>query len=149
MISYLSLFAASFLSATLLPGFSEVTFAGLIAAGGDVLLLWLVATAGNTLGSVVNWLLGRYLLHFSNRAWFPVSQTELDRAGGWFRRYGVWSLLFAWLPIIGDALTLIAGIMRVNFPLFFILTAVGKAVRYAILAGALYQLDGLAPFLGA
>ena len=112
-------------------------FAGMMAAGYDPLSLWLWATAGNTLGAAVNWLLGRYLLHFQERRWFPFKTDSLKRAQAWFQRYGVWSLLFAWLPIGGDALTFIAGVMRVRFPIFFVLTGIGKGARYAILLGFL------------
>lgn len=133
MDAYLGLFASAFLAATLLPAYSEIVFAGLIATGYDPLAVWLWASAGNTLGSAVNWLLGRYLLHFQDRRWFPFRQDKLGIAQRWFQRYGVWSLLLAWMPVGGDALTFIAGIMRVNFILFITLTAIGKASRYAIL----------------
>ena len=83
----------------------------------------------------MNWALGRYLLHFSDRRWFPFKPDSLGLAQRWFQRYGVWSLLFAWLPIGGDALTFIAGVMRVRFPIFLLLTAVGKSTRYALLLG--------------
>ncbi|MEM9759627.1 MAG: YqaA family protein [Pseudomonadota bacterium] len=110
-------------------------FLGFLAAGGDPLALWLAASLGNSLGSVCNWLLGRYLLHFENRPWFPVSRARLGRSQHWFQRYGRWSLLFAWLPVGGDGLTFIAGVMRVPFVQFFVLTALGKSARYAFLLG--------------
>jgi len=135
MTPYLSLFATSFLAATLLPAYSEVVFAGLQQAGYDPLALWAWATAGNTLGAAVNWGLGRYLLHFEDRRWFPFRLDTLGKAQQWFQRYGVWSLLLAWLPIGGDALTFIAGVMRVRFDLFLLLTAIGKGARYAMLLG--------------
>jgi membrane protein YqaA with SNARE-associated domain len=91
-----------------------------------------VASLGNVLGAVVNWVLGRFCLHWRDRRWFPVDKENLDRAGRWFSRYGVWSLLLAWVPIIGDPLTFAAGILRVNFWLFLILVAIGKAGRYAV-----------------
>lgn len=125
----------SFLAATLLPGGSELLFAGLLAAGHDPLALWLWATTGNTLGSAVNWVLGRWLLRFRERRWFPFRADTVERAQSWFQRYGVWSLLFAWAPVVGDPLTFIAGVMRVRFPLFILLTAVGKGARYAIVLG--------------
>jgi membrane protein YqaA with SNARE-associated domain len=134
---YLGLFASAFLAATLLPAYSEVLFAALLTAGHDPLTLWAWATAGNTLGSAVNWLLGRYLLHFQNRRWFPFRADRLGVAQRWFQRYGVWSLLFAWLPVGGDALTFVAGVMRVRFLLFFVLTLVGKGARYALLLAAM------------
>lgn len=137
MDAYLSLFFSAFLAATLVPAYSELLFAALIAAGHDPLLLWLWASAGNTLGSAVNWVLGRYLLHFQHRRWFPFKEKNMALAQGWFQKYGVWSLLMAWLPIGGDALTFIAGIMRVRFSVFIVLTAIGKGSRYAILLGVL------------
>lgn len=133
MDAYTSLFLSAFLAATLVPAYSEVVFAGLVAAGYDPLALWLWASAGNTLGSAVNWGLGRYLLHFQDRRWFPFKPGSLGTAQRWFQKFGVWSLLLAWLPIGGDALTFVAGIMRVRFSIFIILTGIGKATRYAIL----------------
>lgn len=133
MEAYLGLFGAAFLAATLVPAWSEVMFAGLLTAGYDPLALLAFASAGNTLGSAVNWLLGRYLLHFQDRRWFPFRADNLGRAQRWFNRWGVWSLLLAWLPVGGDALTFIAGMMRVPFPLFLVLTAIGKTTRYAAL----------------
>jgi len=133
--AYLGLFGSAFLAATLLPAYSEILFAALLRAGHDPLLLWAWATAGNTLGSAVNWMLGRYLLHFQDRRWFPFKTENVGPAQRWFQRYGVWSLLFAWLPIGGDALTFIAGMMRVHFVAFLVLTAIGKGARYAILLG--------------
>ena len=133
MEAYLTLFAVSFLAATILPAYSEVLFVALMAGDYSAFLLWLSASVGNTLGAAVNWLIGAYLVQFQNRKWFPFKPGNLGQAQRWFQRYGVWSLLFAWLPIGGDALTFIAGFMRVNFVLFFVLTFIGKAARYAIL----------------
>jgi membrane protein YqaA with SNARE-associated domain len=135
--AYLGLFFSAFLAATLVPAYSEILFAALVSAGYDPLALWLWASTGNTLGSVVNWFLGRYLLRFRDRRWFPFKEKNLARAQSWFQKYGVWSLLMAWLPIGGDALTFVAGIMRVRFPIFIVLTAIGKGSRYAILLGVL------------
>jgi membrane protein YqaA with SNARE-associated domain len=134
--AYLGLFAAAFVAATLLPFYSVVALAGLQASGHDPVALWFWATAGNSLGAAVNWALGRWLLHFQDRRWFPFRHDRLGTAQGWYRRWGVWSLLLAWLPVGGDALTFIAGVMRVPFVLFFILTAIGKGARYAVVLGA-------------
>ena len=79
---------------------------------------------------MVNWGLGRYLLHFRDRRWFYFNERQIERAQNWFRRYGFWSLLLAWMPIGGDALTLIAGIMRVRLWLFLLLVGCGKGLRY-------------------
>lgn len=96
-----------------------------------------MATTGNTLGAAVNWILGRYVRHFEHKPWFPFNEKQRSRAGSWFQRYGIWSLLFSWLPVIGDALTFVAGLSRVNFWIFLGLTAIGKGGRYAAII-ALY-----------
>ncbi len=133
MTAYLSLFGVSFLAATVIPFYSEVALVGLLAAGYDPRLLWLFASTGNTLGAVVNWLLGRYLLHFENSRWFPFKISKLHRYQRWYQHFGVWSLLLAWLPVGGDALTFIAGIMKVNLGIFLILVGLGKSLRYAVI----------------
>jgi membrane protein YqaA with SNARE-associated domain len=135
MEGYVALFAAAFVAATLLPFYSELALAGLQAAGYDPLRLWFWATAGNTAGAAVNWALGRWLLRFRDRRWFPFRVDRLGVAQRWFQRWGVWSLLLAWLPVGGDALTFIAGVMRVRFAVFFVLTAIGKGARYAAILG--------------
>ena len=143
MDAYTGLFFSAFLAATVVPAYSEIVLAGLVKAGYDPLALWLWASAGNTLGSAVNWVLGRYTLHYQDRKWFPFKPQNLGPSQRWFQRYGVWSLLLAWMPIGGDALTFIAGMMRVRFSVFLTLTAIGKATRYAILLGLL-ELFGFA-----
>ena len=133
MEGYIGLFASAFLAATILPFSSEVVLAALVAVGGnDGLWLWLVASLGNTLGAAVNWVLGRYCLRWRERRWFPMDGPALERASRWFGRWGVWSLLFAWVPIVGDPLTFAAGLLRVNFWLFLALAGAGKAARYAV-----------------
>ena len=127
---YQLLFGSAFLAATVLPFYSEVFLFALLRDGGDPTLLVVVATLGNTLGAVVNWVLGRYLLHFQDRRWFYFSREQIDKAQCWFQRHGFWSLLLAWAPIFGDALTLIAGIMKVRLWVFLILVGTGKALRY-------------------
>lgn len=132
MNGYVGLFLSAFLAATILPFSSEVVLGGLTAAGGfDWLLLWLVATAGNTLGAMVNWVLGRWCLHWQDRKWFPFKADDLDKADRWFAKWGVWSLLLSWVPIIGDPITFAAGFLRVNFWLFAILVLIAKGGRYA------------------
>ena len=127
---YLTLFSSAFLAATILPFYSEVVLFALLRRGGNPELLVVIATLGNTLGAVVNWVLGRYLLHFRERRWFYFSETQIAKAQRWFQRYGFWTLLLAWLPLGGDALTLIAGIMKVPLWLFCVLVAIGKGLRY-------------------
>jgi membrane protein YqaA with SNARE-associated domain len=130
MGSYLLLFVSAFLAATILPFYSEVVLFALLQAGGDPVSLVLVATLGNTLGAAVNWVMGRYLLHFQDRRWFYFKQDQIEKAQAWYGRYGLWSLLLAWLPLGGDALTFIAGIMKVRLWLFLVLVGAGKAGRY-------------------
>ncbi len=128
---YGGLFLSAFLSATLLPGSSEALLTGLVVSGrGAPLLLLAAAVMGNVLGSLVNWICGRFLAAFRDRKWFPVSPRRYAQAAGWFERYGVWSLLFAWAPVVGDPLTVIAGAFRVGFLPFLLLVTIGKLVRY-------------------
>lgn len=135
LAAYLALFLAAFLAATIVPAQSEAVLVGLILADKQpLLLLLLVATAGNVLGSVVNWLLGRFIEHFRDRPWFPVSPDKLARAEAWYRRFGVWSLLLSWVPIIGDPLTVVAGVLRTPFLTFLALVTLAKAGRYIALA---------------
>ena len=136
-VSLLAVFGLAFLAATILPFSSEVVVAAALADESlSRWMLWTVATAGNTLGAVVNWGLGRFAAHYSARSWFPASPAQMDRAEAWFQRYGVWSLLLAWLPVVGDALTVIAGALRVRMSVFLILVTMGKGARYAaVMAG--------------
>ena len=130
---YLSLFAISFLAATILPFSSELSLATLIATSDyDNLLLLIAASFGNVLGSVVNWALGSYSRNLTTKKWFPFKETQIERSSKWFRKFGKWSLLFAWVPVLGDPLTLVAGILRVKFIDFIILVAIGKVSRYLI-----------------
>lgn len=128
-----SLFVVSFFAATLLPAQSELLLAGLTLAGNiDVVILVSVATLGNVLGSVVNWFIGGFLLHYKDRKWFPVKEKPLKKAICFYQKWGIWSLLLAWMPIIGDPLTLVAGILKARLSVFLLLVAIGKAGRYVI-----------------
>jgi len=132
-VIYLSLFTISFLAATILPFSSELTLAGLIATSNyDNLLLLIFASSGNIFGSVVNWALGFYSRNLITKKWFPFKETQIERSSKWFKKFGKWSLLFAWVPIGGDPLTLVAGLLRVRFLDFIILVAIGKVSRYLI-----------------
>lgn len=133
MLSYLALFFSAFLSATLLPLNSEIVLLAMLDRAQPTLVLWLIATTGNSLGSMVNWVLGSYLLKFQSSRWFPFKEQTLQRAQQWFERYGKWSLLLAWMPVIGDALTVIAGTMKVRLSIFTLLVVIGKGARYALL----------------
>ncbi|TLX53150.1 DedA family protein [Stutzerimonas nosocomialis] len=133
--AYLGLFLAAFAAATLLPAQSEAVLTALLLTGEfPVTALLLVATLGNVLGSVVNWLLGRYLERFRHKRGFPVSDAQLEKAQGQYRRFGRWSLLLSWVPIVGDPLTVIAGVMREPFWRFVLLVTLAKGGRYVVLA---------------
>ncbi|MBF0127513.1 MAG: DedA family protein [Magnetococcales bacterium] len=134
----LALFLGSLLAATLLPLSSEALLAGLFLSGEyPAWGLWLAATLGNVAGAQVNWFLGRHLLRFQGRRWFPVSSRAMEQAGKRFRGWGEWSLLLAWVPVIGDPLTFVAGACGVPFPRFSLLVALGKGARYLALLAAL------------
>jgi len=135
LTEYFGLFGAAFLSATVFPFQSEVIlFSMLIAEHYQVILLVLFASVGNTLGSCVNWFLGRFIAHFEDRRWFPLSKKQITRAEGWYHQYGRWSLLLSWVPVIGDPLTIVAGVLREPFPVFLALVAVAKTARYVAVA---------------
>ena len=134
-LSLTALFLNAVVAATILPAASEVVLWTIIV--DNPAMLWpaiAVAAAGNTGGAVVNWLLGRFLSQFSGRKWYPLTPKQQQRAGLWFQRFGLWSLLFAWLPVVGDPLTVAAGVLRVRFLPFLVLVAVGKTGRYVIVA---------------
>ncbi|MFK3789362.1 MULTISPECIES: YqaA family protein [Pseudomonas] len=132
---YFGLFLAAFGAATLLPLQSEALLAGLLLNGQwSVPGLWLVATLGNVLGSLVNWWLGQRLEHYKDRRWFPVGPRHLQRARVHYQRYGHWSLLLSWLPLIGDPLTLVAGVMGEPLKRFLLIVSLAKGARYAVLA---------------
>ncbi|HWA47735.1 MAG TPA: YqaA family protein [Dongiaceae bacterium] len=123
------LFLAAFIASTLFPASSEAVLAGLVAGGSnEPWLLIAVASLGNVLGASVNWVLGRW----AATAHWVQNNRRLAQASGWFRRYGSWSLLLSWLPVIGDPLTLAAGVARVGFLRFLLPVAVGKVARYVV-----------------
>ena len=137
MIALAGLFLAAFLAATLVPAQSEAALVGLLLSGNHSdWVLVATATVGNVLGSVVNWILGRYLTRYSDRRWFPVSKEKLAKASGWYRRWGYWSLLGSWLPILGDPLTLAAGAMKEPLWRFTLIVTLAKAGRYVALVVA-------------
>jgi membrane protein YqaA with SNARE-associated domain len=137
MWELIGLFWAAFLSATILPGSSEAALIALMAMGSSsIVVLVLVATVGNTLGSVINWLLGLFVERWRDHPRFPVKHTDYIKYQSWYQKWGVWSLLLAWVPVIGDPLTVMAGVMRTPLWLFILVTGVGKLARYIVVAGA-------------
>ena len=134
MLSLLGLFFAALIAATLLPAQSEAVLVALLLAGRDPVVLVSVATAGNVMGALINWWLGRQALRFQHRRWFPLSAERLRQAQVGYRRYGRWSLLLSWAPIIGDPITLAAGVMREPLRTFLPWVVVAKAGRYFVVA---------------
>lgn len=133
-----ALFASAVLAGSILPAQSELVLAALIRTGGHpVWLLVAVATTGNVLGAVLNYWLGRSAERFRHQRWFPLTDAGWQRAARLFNRHGVWTLLFSWVPIIGDGFTVIAGAARTQFWLFALLVSLGKGGRYAVLAAAM------------
>ncbi|WOS66745.1 YqaA family protein [Sinorhizobium fredii] len=137
LTAYLGLFLIAFGAATVLPFQSEPLLVGLLASGKfSTTWLLVVASIGNVLGAVVNWVLGRFIDRFHDRSWFPAKPSTLERAAGWYRRFGRWSLLLSWMPIFGDALTVLAGVLREPWLSFLLLVTIGKTARYIVLAAA-------------
>lgn len=128
-MSYFSLFLTSFASATLLPGGSEALFLYLLSQKLDPFVLLSVATLGNTLGSFTNYLLGKYATDFALAKGY-MKEKQLHKATLLFEKYGAWSLLFSWLPLIGDPLTFVAGIVRYVWWKFFMIVCFAKLARY-------------------
>ena len=129
------LFISAFVAASIFPAQSELFLAGALAK--DYAPLWAMiaaASLGNTLGSATNWLLGRFFIHYQDRAWFPIKRSSLARAEAWYGKYGRWSLLLSWMPIVGDPITLVAGILREPFPSFIVIVAAAKTARYLVVA---------------
>ncbi|HIQ46358.1 MAG TPA: DedA family protein [Sulfurovum sp.] len=127
---YITLFTVSFLAATLLPLSSEALLLYDISQKHAFVLLWSAATLGNTLGSMLNYWLGLKGEAYLEKKGY-VSVEKMDKARRSFARYGGWSLLLSWVPIIGDPLTFIAGVLRYNFKCFVFIVAVAKGIRYA------------------
>jgi len=131
-----SLLTVSFLSATLLPGTSEAALSAIIATGSaPVASAVVVATIANTAGSVVNWAMGRFFTRFQTAKWFPLKPEHMARYQRWYNKWGIWTLLLSWAPVIGDPLTAMAGIARAPLWLFVPIVTLAKATRYVVVAG--------------
>lgn len=134
MMSYFLLFLSAFGAATLLPLQSEAVLMTLLVQElSSPFYLILVTTVGNVLGSCVNWWLGLKIEHFKNKKWFPVSEQRLLQAQQIYHKYGFYSLLLSWTPVIGDPITLIAGLMKENFWRFLLIVTIAKGGRYLTL----------------
>lgn len=135
LVVYFGLFLTAFIAATILPAQSEAALAALLlGTDRSWVLLIAVASLGNILGSTTNWVLGRYIVTYRDRRWFPATPAQIERASGWYRRFGKYSLLLSWVPVIGDPLTLVAGVLREPLPIFLLLVSIAKIGRYCIVA---------------
>ncbi len=120
--------------ATIVPFGSEVYFATLLSLGKyNNFLLLVSASVGNVLGSVFNWVCGYYINYFIKKSWFPIKQDKIKKGTELFNKYGKWSLLFSWVPFIGDPITFVAGTLRFSFIPFIILVSIGKIGRYLVI----------------
>ncbi|WP_449116839.1 YqaA family protein [Pseudomonas viridiflava] len=141
--SYFGLFMAALGAATLLPMQSETVLAGmLLSQAYTAAVLLSVATLGNVLGSIMNWLLGRSIIRLRHKRWFPASETQLEKAQRFYLKYGYWSLLLSWVPLIGDPLTLIAGVLREPLWRFVLIVTVAKGARYLVVAALVTRAIG-------
>ena len=130
----MKLFIISLLAATILPLSSEIVLTTMLLTNlFEKNILLVIASSGNILGSIFNWYLGKKITIFQDRKWFPVSPDQLNRSQKYFQKYGLWSLLLAWVPIIGDPITLLAGVLKVRFSIFFILVSISKISRYVFI----------------
>jgi membrane protein YqaA with SNARE-associated domain len=137
-LPYVALFVTSLIAGTMLPflpGSSEMAMAGLLATDtGAPALLVATAIIGNIIGATANYFVGWNIARFSGRRWFPISPVAMHRTTEWFRCYGIWLILMCWLPTAGDAITVVAGLLRANLRAFLILTAIGKAFGHVAVA---------------
>lgn len=133
LLDYIGLGFSAFTSASLLPGTSEMVLAVLWYQKLNIVLLWCVATAGNVAGSCINYWLGVQCQRFSSQRWFPIKPAEFNRAQAWMSKFGTPVLLLSWLPVVGDPLTLMAGVFRLAFWRFLVLMLIAKGGRYAAL----------------
>jgi membrane protein YqaA with SNARE-associated domain len=140
-LGHLGLFVAAFLAATVLPLSSEIVLSVLLLNGLSPTTLVAAATVGNVLGSLTNYALGYWGSLLVIKKWLRISESDVVKAEQRFRKYGLFSLLFAWMPVMGDVLTLIAGILRVRLIWFLILVTAGKLMRYVVISYMVLQVN--------
>jgi membrane protein YqaA with SNARE-associated domain len=138
-LGYAGLFIAAFLAATILPLSSELVLSALLVSGLSPVMLVSVATLGNVLGALTNYTLGYWASLGIVKKWFKLSDVEFARAEQRFKKYGIFSLLLAWVPIIGDPITVVAGVLRIHLAWFLILVTTGKLIRYVVISYFILQ----------
>lgn len=133
--AYFGLFLAALAAGSIMPVPSEAALVALILTSDQpVWIAVAVATVGNVTGSMINWTLGQGIERLRGTRWFPASEATIERAGRWYHRYGRWSLLLSFVPIIGDPLTIVAGVMKESLWFFFIVVTIAKLGRYVVVA---------------
>ena len=138
---HVGLFIAAFLAATVLPLSSEIVLSGLLLSGLSPITLVTTATTGNVLGSLANYALGYWAGLVVVKKWLKMSEDDFVRAEQRFIKYGMFSLCFAWVPIIGDPLTVMAGVLRVPLQWFLVLVTAGKLLRYVVMSYMVLQVN--------
>jgi membrane protein YqaA with SNARE-associated domain len=133
-LGYFGLFVAAFLAATILPLSSEVVLSILLLNGFSPVALVSIATVGNVLGSLTNYALGYWVSLEVIKKWLKISEEEFVRAEQRFVKYGLFSLCFAWVPFVGDPITVVAGVLRVRLLWFVLLVTAGKLIRYIVVS---------------
>jgi membrane protein YqaA with SNARE-associated domain len=131
---YPALFLLSFLASTLVPLGSEWLLAVLLINGFEPSMVVAVATVGNSCGALTTYAIGLWGAPFLVQRVLRVSPEKKQRADNYFNRYGIWALLFSWLPVIGDPLCLAGGVLRTGVWRFILLVSVGKFIRYLVVA---------------
>lgn len=132
-LGHIGLFIAAFLAATILPLSSEVVLSGLLLSGLAPTPLILIATVGNVLGSLLNYALGYWATHNNIKKWLGLSEDNVLNAEKRFKKFGLTALLFAWVPVIGDPLTVVAGVLRIQLRWFILAVTAGKLARYMVI----------------
>jgi membrane protein YqaA with SNARE-associated domain len=136
VLTAFGLFVSAFLSATILPGSSEAALLLTLTTASNPIWLITIATIGNTLGASTSWGMARYLPHYLTKKSSP---KYFQNWADLFQRYGKWSLLFTWVPVVGDAIPVAAGLSGMSFWRFAPLVLIGKALRYLVVAGLFQQ----------
>lgn len=134
------MFIASFLAGSVLPFSSELVMIGLLLAGSSPWWLLLWATLGNTLGSMLNYGIGRMGKPEWIEKYAHVKPENMEKAEKFVQNYGAWMGLLAWIPILGSAIAIALGLLRSNPLLTLLMFAIGKIVRYIIVIEAIINL---------
>ncbi len=129
---YLGLFVVSYLSATVVPFSEQFAVVGMLTLGYSAVIIVIVATAGSFLGALTNYFVGQKGSEFVFSRYISIDEKNLNRAEGFFGRWGSFVLLFSWLPLLGDAITVVAGVLHLDLRVFTIWVLIGRLARQII-----------------